>query len=215
MALLVAVILLWPGSDEEQRQPEDTARAPQSGERQSSEPRLGSPADGRTERMPGRRGPPPAGQPYPMPGEVRPYAPRWQEPPPPERFTFRPLTEREKERLDQRSRDDPYYDPYGYAYPQAPRRGGYGAPQYQAEPPPPEYGARRYGDYYGHERAPAPRSYPRPEPYRAPRDPGYEEPWTTPADPLWGAQPPEWYPPSRRMYPSLQNDPGNRLTAAP
>lgn len=142
----------------------------------------------------------------------------------PDGYRFRPLNEREQERMRAR-----YPDQYPYAdqYP------GQTATRY--DPP-----AQTYPSYEAQPRSPAPYSapYSPPDAYSDPRRESYSfrplekspgargrwqgpyqepgrrydrypmEPWTAPSDPQWGSTPP-----AQRMYPNLYRNPGRRLTA--
>lgn len=136
---------------------------------------------------------------------------------PMERFTFRPLSDRERQRLEA-ERPDTYFggqdltapsSPYDYG-PQAGSeqpwyRQPYAYPEWQRDP---SYGYRsgtspswgpggRGGDYRNDRRT----------------DERTDERWLAPDAPQWGSQPYDWSPPAQRMYPSLNGDPGRRLTA--
>jgi hypothetical protein len=161
---------------------------------------------------------------YP-PRSYRPSAPRMDSP---ERFSFRPLTERERERL-QADRPAPTY------YPESPLPGYPPAPYSQALPmPAPAPESRPWAGYgdpddvrrphdggYGYRPGSRADSYPAPWYYgdspsgdwRSRVRPDAASPWSDPASPQWGSTPPEWAPPEDRMYPSLVPYPDRKLTA--
>jgi hypothetical protein len=144
-----------------------------------------------------------------------------------ERFSFRPLTERELKRIEQERTApgyypesvSPFYPPQPYSRaPRGPEPSSEtpGWSRYpQADGPSPWYGPgyglrpdRRGGDdstpWYGD--------------YPARRGHGEERndalvPWSNPTSPQWGSRPPDWVPPAERMYPSLLPFADRKLTA--
>lgn len=143
-----------------------------------------------------------------------------------ERFSFRPLTDRERERLEA-ERPMPGYYPESMA-PSGPSR-TYSrtpngseryeqAPNWSAYPQAPT-APQWYGDGYSF------RSDGRPSSRRERwDDPGRERrrtgppatpsdaPWFEPSAPQWGSTPPDWTPPAERMYPSLDLYSNRKLT---
>jgi hypothetical protein len=157
--------------------------------------------------------------PPPRPG----YAGR---PDQPERYSFRPLSERERERLES---DRPAAGGYGapplyptgpyaqdpWASRAAPDRGGWS-----------DYGGSAtarpwYGEGFGRPADPRPGGGYAEPPYDAfPGQPGREDrarepasPWGDPTAPQWGSHPPEWQLPEERMYPSLGTPLDRKLSA--
>jgi hypothetical protein len=130
-----------------------------------------------------------------------------------ERFDFRPLTERERERLDAQRRD-PYYV---YPPPQEPISQPYAdrsarppPPAYRQTPPYPDWRTDGYG--YGPYGSPPPL----PEAWERPDwdERGYgEDLWGRPPVPEWGSQPWDRVPPAQRMYPNLGAEPNRSFTA--
>lgn len=154
------------------------------------------------------------GQRADRPPAYRPLRPQQD---PMERFTFRPLSDRERQRLEA-ERPDTYFGgqdlagpssrhDYGrqagpeqhwyqqpYAYPEWQRDPGYGYGPATS----PSWGAGgRGGDFRNDRRS----------------DERTDERWSAPDEPQWGSQPYDWAPPAQRMYPSLNGDPGRRFTA--
>jgi hypothetical protein len=141
------------------------------------------------------------------------------------RYTFRPLTDRERRRLETAP---PV--PYQYDHGTSQRRpvgipkafsgdSGYSYPQRHGSPldtsQPNRWADGRYS-FRPLESSPS-----RPQrwqgPYQEPvrdRRPDAVEPWTTPPDPQWGSRPPDyWTPPTERMYPNTDWSSGETLTA--
>ena len=172
------------------------------------------------------------------PSESR-YAPAQPQPEPLERYTFRPLTERERRNLEaERPAAYPYYggttppDPSrtpqtyaerrGYSYPReraAPGRADFAERQRQSQSQRSAYADHRFGEHYSFrplQHSPSsPQRWQGPYPQRAwSNRQDASEPWTAPPDPQWGSTPPDyWTPPTERMYPSLDRTWGKTLTA--
>jgi hypothetical protein len=135
-----------------------------------------------------------------------------------ERFTFRPLTERERERLEKERPDPGYYpesvsplyppQPYSRApqapqpYPHAPAWSQYPEADGPSRWSGPGFGVRpdRGGDYDS-------------APWRGEERTDSLTPWADPTSPQWGSRPPDWVPPAERMYPSLVPFTDRKLTA--
>lgn len=157
--------------------------------------------------------PPPPAYGYPG-GRETPYGIMEPEPRPMERFSFRPLSDREKARLES-ERPDAFYGGAPATVPQPysgwPRQPGPSSAYSQAPTYPDWYGegySYRQGDRYRTD------GEIRRSPYGDWRDrPDDRETWSGRPEPEWGSQPRDWAPPAQRMYPSLGADPGRRLTA--
>jgi len=218
---LLAAILLWP--EDKPPEPEKQASAPATTPEPKfrlREPSYREPASGYGATMPpsGSRAyapyPPPRSPSYSYPdtgmGNHAPVEPRSD---PYERFSFRPLSERERERLEA-ERADPYYAAPPPPPPPQPYAGWGGqpeAPGYGQAPAPPDwygggYDYRSYGNY--------PReSADRRSPYGDRREEqDYRGAWPSPPEPQWGSQPRDWAPPAQRMYPSLGAEEDRRFT---
>jgi hypothetical protein len=154
------------------------------------------------------------GQRADRPPAYRPLRPQQD---PMERFTFRPLSERERQRLEA-ERPDTYFGGQDLAGPSSPydysRQAGSEQPWYQQPYAYPEW-QRVPGYGYGPGTSPSWGAGGRGGDYRNDRrtDERTDERWSAPDEPQWGSQPYDWAPPAQRMYPSLNGDPGRRLTA--
>ena len=138
-----------------------------------------------------------------------------------DRFRFRPLTERERQRMALEGRG-PSYDDQSHPAPGVPEhysnRPGY--PERTAKPTWPSYGQpliptadwpHRGYSFRPYETPPATRSRWR-SPYEegnGRRQPGPADPWSAPQ---WGSTPRDWSPRGERMYPSLDWWSDRRLT---
>ncbi|MEA3276644.1 MAG: hypothetical protein U9Q81_15390 [Pseudomonadota bacterium] len=147
---------------------------------------------------------------YAYPQEpVSPYPQEYQTQDPAERFHFRPLGEREQQRLQAERPRPPSY-PDLYVTPEAP------APQlYTGRPP---YPQNQWGGYSFRPRDESPAAKGRWKgPYRDRSwdgEQGYADQWAIPPNPQWGSSAsPSWAPPAQRMYPSLHPDSYRKLTA--
>jgi hypothetical protein len=150
---------------------------------------------------------------------------------PMERYSFRPLTEREKARLERERPMPGYYDD---TLPQYPSEVYSQSQQAQQEYPGPDAARGTYAQpdaprpWYGLEGyglRPERRDGYSPDPWIIPyadrQAPGSRPldsaaPWSDPPTPQWGqwgSRPPEWGPPEDRMYPSLSPYSDSRLTA--
>lgn len=149
-------------------------------------------------------------------------------PDPMERFSFRPLSEREREQL-RAERPASGFDG-AMAAPQATppetysgtRRASKQYPQRPAWPPygqtptPPQWNDRGYS-FRPLEQSPGGQDRRR----GIYRDSNWDRqhardsdvPWSDPSAPQWGSAPPGWMPPAERMYPSLHKHPDGKLTA--
>lgn len=194
IAVLIAAlagVLLFRNGEEPQKQvsgpkTEDTAKAPR-----TALPRPPPPPDGNWSR--------PRAPTYPSyGGSFQPPATALPEPK--ESFRFRPLSERDRERIDRQSQDP--YAPYdrGQWQPRNPRAtspepayGGYSpwGPAWDS----PDWGTEGYS--------------------LRPAEPSTREPdtWEGAYPPQWGVVPPERIPPSHRMLPSLELPRDRKLTA--
>jgi len=216
---LLAAILLWP--EEKPPEPEKQASEPAATPEPKfrlREPSYQEPRSGYGSARPPSRSdayspyPPPRSPSYGYPdagmGSYAPLEPRSD---PYERFSFRPLSERERERLEA-ERTDPYYAmPPPPQQPYAEWGGQPGAPGSGQASGYPEwygggYGYPAYGDY-SRERAD------RRSPYGERREEqDYRGAWPSPPEPQWGSQPRDWVPPAQRMYPSLGAEADRRFT---
>jgi hypothetical protein len=221
LGALIGILVLWDG-DETPEPPEETGRsAGDAQERQRASP-PSAPGTGH-DRGDWSRGPAAA---YPPSYSGYPESYGGQFPGQPEvveTFRFRPLSERERQRIEQQAQV-----PYG-AYPRSrepwqPRTPREDVPPrtyggYQGEPWGPGWDGRGWGtEGYGMRPAEPPgRSRPRWEsPYAAPVWPGEgypSDPELFDKPPQWGVVPPQRLPPSQRMYPSLDMPRDRRLTA--
>jgi hypothetical protein len=153
-----------------------------------------------------------------------PSRPRYAPPVDPrERYSFRPLTERERERLGgDRPSAHPYAAPPLYApetYSQPPWAGRSQPERAGSSEYPGMTGARPwYSEGYGFFPGQGPAgadTYPRQDAYpgQPRRDSEPASPWVDPSAPQWGSQAPDWRPPEERMYPSLGAPLDRKLTA--
>lgn len=164
----------------------------------------------------------------------RPQAPTQQyrkgerRPAPTQRFSFRPLTERERQRL-RAERPATGFD-RRMAVPQT------GLPEMYRQTPRASEQYPQRPAWPANRRRPAPSQWSdggytfRPlnqsqgtrerwsSPYRDwnrdwQRERDDDAPWSDPSAPQWGSAPPGWMPPAERMYPSLHKHPDGKLTA--
>ena len=220
---LTALITLWP--EGEPPSPVGQVKAPDtSGNYRSRLPgpeqvqpdvRYGTAAPPRV-RETGRQWVPavPSYDRYPG-NDAAPYGPVESQPNLRERFTFRPLTDRERERLEA-DRPAPYYggptpmEPSARPYPE-----WYDQPEPSRYYPTPAYPDRRGGGYSFRPSHPGTEARDqRAEPYS---DWGngqdYQNQWAAPPATRWGSQPHNSPPPARRMYPRLDDYEDRRFTA--
>lgn len=148
-------------------------------------------------------------------GGATPYGPVEPDLDPMERFSFRPLTERERARLEA-DRPSTYY-----SGPPAPAPSSQSYPDRYDQSDPSRYGQapgypERRGGGYGY-RPPVPGGDSPDrwiEPYPSwSEGHDYRAPWESQPAPRWGSQPHDTAPPARRMYPLLNEYQDRRFTA--
>ena len=150
----------------------------------------------------------------------RAYPPVHAAPEPPTRYTYRPLTERERKRLE--TERPVFYPPYeGGAPPSGTTQARRGHPDTSYRATHQNSIEQRFEAQYSfrpYERSPSAADpwrggFPQRPDRRNDRDSA--EPWgSPPPDPQWGSTPPDyWTPPTERMYPSLDRPWGRRLSA--
>jgi hypothetical protein len=218
---LAGIVWLWP-EDEAQRPVERIAAPDSSPDYRSRQPspkqaqpggRYGRAVSPRAwENKPDYGPAAPRYYGYPA-GNAAPYGQVAPEPDPMERFTFRPLSERERKRSEA-ERPETYYggpaapssQPYTEWYDQQPEPNRYY--------PAPAYPNRQGNGYSYRPYQPGTEARDQwADPYRDwSEGQDYQNPAATPA-PRWGSQPRGSAPPSRSMYPSLDGYKDRRFTA--
>lgn len=147
--------------------------------------------------------------------EPSPYRPVQPESSPLERFSFRPLSKRERQKLEA-ERPDPYYNAPPAAAPSSQpyaTRSDQPAPRaYRQNPGYPDW----RGDGYSYR--PTEPTYSEWDSRRSPNrdwrgEQNYQDTWSEPPAAQWGSQPRDWAPPAQRMYPTLNSDPSRRFSA--
>jgi hypothetical protein len=166
-----------------------------------------------------------SGAPYPSsyaepPAHAPSFRPSEPRTDPLERFSFRPLTERERERLEAEHPLPGYYPeatalqgpPRAYFQPSGGTEGYGPSPVWYSYPPPPTTPQRYDNDFsYRSEKLPSARRDLMDDPSRIGREsrqaaPESNVPWSDPTAPQWGSRPNDWTPPAERMYPNLDLD---------
>jgi len=145
------------------------------------------------------------------------YLPRETWPDSMEQFRFRPLTERERKRLEaQRPPLDYFPNGQTAAVPQWP----YTQPQGMAPDPQSPFSPQRYDQSYSFRPEQRPAKNRHWTPYERDGSRQWQRsseptgPWHEPPSPQWGSTPPRWAPPADRMYPNLNIYSDTKLTAA-